>query len=160
ERNELRASKRLVLCHRWNRRVGVPALAGPDRLKAELQPPGASIDRALADHAPQSVLLQSVPENRNGVEHFARSLEEQLLIESRTEKHLLELFHGMPGMLRLDAIVPGEESHLQGRKAGGLDVQQAVFQFLPESGRRPVLDGKTGPFGDAIVLAAIEPLKL
>ncbi len=64
----------------------------------------------------------------------------------------------MPGVLRLDPVVPGEESHFQGGKPARLDVEQPIFQLLPEAGRRPVLDGKAGPFGDAVVFAAVEPL--
>ena len=66
----------------------------------------------------------------------------------------------MAGVLPLDAVVPGEEGQTQARNARLLDLQQAVFQLLPEAGRGPVLDREAGPLGDARVLAAVEPLQL
>ena len=65
-----------------------------------------------------------------------------------------------PGVLGLDAVVPGEEGHLEAGEPGRLDVEQAVLQLLPEAGGGPVLDGEAGPLGDPIVLAAVEPLEL
>src|SRR5947209_10386649 len=41
-----------------------------------------------------------------------------------------------------------------------LDVQQTVFQLLPEAGRRPVFDGKAGALRNLSVLTAEEPLQL
>ena len=43
---------------------------------------------------------------------------------------------------------------------GRLDLQQPVFQLLPEARGRPVLDREAGPFGDAVVFAAEEPDQL
>ena len=70
--------------------------------------------------------------------------------KSGSKKTLFELFHRMAGVLGLDAVVPGEEGNLQAGETGRLDVQQAVFQVLPEAGRSPVLDGEAGPFGDLV----------
>ena len=108
----------------------------------------------------QPVVFQAVPETGDGVEDLACALEEPRLVEPGIEEDLFELFHRMAGVLGLDAVVPGEEGDLEPGQTGRLDVQQAVFQLLPEAGGGPVLDGEAGPFGDLVVLAAVEPLKL
>src|SRR4051812_39650717 len=41
-----------------------------------------------------------------------------------------------------------------------LDVQQAVFEFLPKPGGGPVLDGEAGTLGDPAIVAAVEALQL
>jgi len=66
----------------------------------------------------------------------------------------------MAGVLALDAVVPREESNFQTGQPGSLDLQEAVFQLLPEARGGPVLDGEAGPLGDLPVLVAVEPLKL
>ena len=76
------------------------------------------------------------------------------------KKTVFELFHGVTGVLGLDAVVPCEEGHLERGQPGCLDLEQAVFQLLPEAGGGPVLDGEARPFGDLVVLAAKEALKL
>ena len=64
----------------------------------------------------------------------------------------------MAGVLGLDAVMPGEECDFEAGQPGCLDVQEAVFQLLPEAGRRPVLDGEARPFGDLVVFVAEEAL--
>src|SRR5262249_42891708 len=82
---------------------------------------------------------------------------ESRLVELRREEHLFELVHGVLGMLGFHAVVPREESDLQVGKSGRLDVQQAVFKLLPETGRGPVLDREARSLGDSIIFAAEEP---
>ena len=66
----------------------------------------------------------------------------------------------MARVLGLDAVVPGKERDLEPRQPCRLDVQQTVFQLLPETGGGPVLDGEAGPLGHPVVFAAVEPLQL
>ncbi len=79
---------------------------------------GTSRLTASAHHATHPVCFQSIPEGGDGVQDFAGSLEEKVFIELGREEDLLELLHGVTGVLRFDAIVPGEESHSQRRKPG------------------------------------------
>ena len=69
-------------------------------------------------------------------------------IELGFEEDVFELLHRVARVLGLDAVVPGEEGNFQPGQPGSLDLQQAVFQLLPETRRGPVLDGEAGPFGD------------
>ena len=64
------------------------------------------------------VVLQAVPEHGDGVEDFVRALEEPRLVEPRGEEDVFELFHGVAGVLGLDAVVPGEEGDFEARAAG------------------------------------------
>ena len=80
-------------------------------------------------------------------------------VEVRLEVGLLQLVHGMAGVLRLDPIVPGEEGQLQLRMTARLDREQAVLQFLPEAGGRPVLDGKASALGKLRIVAAVGSLQ-
>ena len=73
---------------------------------------------------------------------------------------MFQLCHHVAGVLSLDAVVPGEECNFQRGEPRGLDVQETVFQILPETGGCPVFDGKTGTFGDLIVFGAKETLEL
>ena len=96
----------------------------------------------------------------DGVENFAGTLEEPLLVKPRREEDVFEFFHGVPGVLGFDPIVPCEEGDLECGQAGGLDLEQAILQLLPEAGGGPVFDGEARPFGDLVVLAANRALKL
>ena len=60
-------------------------------------------------------------------------------------------------MLRLDAVVPGEEGQAELRMPAVLDREQAVLQLLPEAGGRPVLDGEAGALGKLRIIAAVGP---
>ena len=113
-----------------------------------------------AGHAAPPVVFQAVPEDGDGVEDFVAALEEPRLVELGVEEDVFELFHRVAGVLGLDAVVPGEEGDLEAGQPGCLDVEQAVFQLLPEAGGGPVLDGEARPLGDLVVLAAVEALKL
>src|SRR5205823_2226689 len=113
--------------------------------------------RSLVDLA-DAVRLQPVPERGHGFQDLAAALEEPGPVEVGVEVDLLQLLHCVAGVLALDAVVPGEERQTQARNARLLDLQQAVFQLLPEAGRGPVLDREAGPLGNARVLAAVEPL--
>src|SRR5436305_7979852 len=108
----------------------------------------------------QPVVFQAVTETGDGVQDFARAVTEPRLVEPGIEENLFELFHRMAGVLGLHAVVPGEEGNLELGQTGRLDMQQTVFELLPEARGGPVLDGKAGPFGKLAVLAAVEPLKL
>src|SRR5262245_58528405 len=111
-------------------------------------------------YAVETVLLQAVPENRHAVEHFAAAVEELLAVEPRIEVRFLQFLHDVAGVLALDSVVPGEERQAQVRDARLLDLQQAVLDFLPESRRRPVLDGEAGALGNHRVLATVDALQL
>src|SRR5207302_6830529 len=107
-----------------------------------------------------AILFEPIPEGRDGVEDLVAPLEELVAVEVGVEVDGFELLHGVPGVLRLDAVVPGEEGDAQVRVASLLDLHQAVLELLPESGRGPVLDGEAGPLGDLRILVAVEPLQL
>ena len=63
-------------------------------------------------------------------------------------------------MLSFDAVVPGEKSDFQRGEPRGLDLQQTVFQILPETGGCPIFDGKAGSFSNLIVFGAEKALQL
>src|SRR5262249_36790149 len=107
-------------------------------------------------HTAAPIVLESVPEHGDGVEHLVRPLEESRLIELRREEHLFELVHCVLGMLGFPAVVPREESNLQVGKPGRLDVQQAILELLPEARRGPILDREARSLGDSIVFTAEE----
>src|SRR5512135_2056953 len=108
-------------------------------------------------NALQPVLVQPVPEDGDRVEDLVAPPEELVAVEAGGEVDVFELVHRVPGVLRLDAVVPGEEGDPQVRVAPLLDLHQAVLQLLPEAGRGPVLDGEARPFGDLRILVAVEP---
>src|SRR5262249_13734287 len=56
--------------------------------------------------------------------------------------------------------MPREKGYLQSREPGRFQVEETILQLLPETGCRPILDGEAGPLGDAVILAAVEPLEL
>src|SRR5262245_14631492 len=106
---------------------------------------GAGARRRSIHQTVDPVLLQAVPEGGDGVEDLAPPLEEPGTVEGGVEEDLLELLHGMAGVLRLDAVVPGEEGETELGVAALLDGHQAVLQLLPEAGGGPVLDGEACP---------------
>src|SRR5262245_60179566 len=103
----------------------------------------------------QPILIQSIPEDGDGVEHLAAALEELVVGEFRIEENFFQLFHGVAGVLGLHPVVPGKESKPELGMPGLLDPQEAILEFLPETGRRPVLDGKARALGDLRIIAAI-----
>src|SRR5262249_27963475 len=107
----------------------------------------------------EPVALKAVPESGDRLEDLPAALEELCPVEVLAEIDVFQLVEDVLGVLALDAVVPGEKGQSQLRVAGMLDLHQAVFQLLPEPGRRPVLNGEARAFGDLTVRAAVEPVQ-
>ena len=88
------------------------------------------------------------------------ALEKPRGIKFRREEDLFQLGHHVTGVLSLDAVVPCEKCDFERGEPRGLDVQETIFQILPETGGRPVFDGKTRTFGDLIVFGTKKALEL
>ena len=112
------------------------------------------------DDAAVSVRFQAVPEGGDGVEDFAAALEKLLAREGGLEEDVFEFLKRVPGVLGFDAVVPGEKGESKVVMASLLHEHQAVFEFLPEAGGGPILDGEARAFGHLRVFVAEEALQL
>src|ERR671933_579936 len=108
----------------------------------------------------EAVIVESIPEKSDRIQNLPPSLNELSSVKVWVEVDVFEFFQGVPSVLRLNAVVPGKERQTQVRVICLFDAHQTIFQFLPEASRRPVLDRKTGTFGDVWVVAAVKSYQL
>ncbi len=98
-------------------------------------------------HKIPPVGLETVPEHGDGIKDFMGALlEEPRLVEPGGERRPPQaLFHGMTRVLGFDAVMPREKGDFECGQPRCLDLEQAVFQFLPEPSSSPVLDARSSP---------------
>src|SRR5579884_3794981 len=117
----------------------VPSSTGTSVRRGDCRTSATRGPAAQGDRAARGV--ETVPEHLDPVEHLRGALEELLLVEAGTAVGVEQLGHGVRRVLRLDAVVPGEEGEPQvGTLAVAVRVE-ARDELLPEAGGGPVLDG-------------------
>mmetsp|Transcript_34333 Transcript_34333/g.113624 ORF Transcript_34333/g.113624 Transcript_34333/m.113624 type:complete len:314 (+) Transcript_34333:35-976(+) len=107
--------------------------------------------------------LEALPEDGARVQHLVRRLPEADLVRDEPVLDgLLELVHGVRGVLRLERLVEAPEAHpklLGPRRPLSVQLLESLDELVPEAGVGPVLDRKGGTERGGQVLAAVNAIQ-
>src|SRR5882672_2255426 len=108
-----------------------------------------------------ALLVEPAPEDGDAVEHFAGMADERVLVDGLLRAERFELLPGVVCVVRLEPRVPREERQIEGAHAAALAVAlPASHELVPETGRRPILDGPGSRRRDRVALVGVEAQQL